>query len=136
MGNVGRYNLQEKSHNGYIYARVTKGIYGLLQSGRISHDSLLKHLEPYGCHPSRKTPVPWTHNSRSINFTLVVGDFGVKDSVKEHVLHLKSVLEDKYKVTTYWEGKLYIGIALKWDYEKGTVQISIPGYVRAELHSS
>ena len=40
----------------------------------------------------------------------------------------------KYKVTTDWEGKLYIGIALKWDYEKGTVQNSMPGYVRAALH--
>ena len=31
-------------------------------------------------------------------------------------------------------GKLYIGIALKWDYEKGTVQLSMPGYVRTALH--
>ena len=29
---------------------------------------------------------------------------------------------------------MYIGIALKWCYEKGTVQISLPGYVSAELH--
>ena len=62
---------------------------------------------------------------------MVVDDFWVKYSGKEHSLHLKSALEDKYKVTTDWEGKLYIGIALKWDYEKGTVQLSIPGYVRA-----
>ena len=51
-----KYNLQEKSHNGYIYAKVTKGIYGLSQEGWISHGSLIKHLEPYGCHPSSKTP--------------------------------------------------------------------------------
>ena len=66
---------------------------------------------------------------------MVVGDFGVKYSGKDHAFHLKSVLEDKYTVTTYWEGKLYIGIALKWDYEKYSVQLSIPGYVRAALHS-
>ena len=46
----------------------------------------------------------------------------------------ESITEKKYKVTTDWEGKLYIGIALKWDYEKGTVQISMTGYVRAALH--
>ena len=32
---------------------------------------------------------------------------------KEHELHLKAALESKYRVTTDWEGKLYIGIALK-----------------------
>ena len=42
---------------------------------------------------------------------------------------------DKYKVTTYWEGKLYIGIALNWEYEKGTVQLSMIIFVRVALHS-
>ena len=50
---VDKFNLQEKLHNGYIYARVTKGMYGLPQAGRIAHDSLVKHLETYGYHPSR-----------------------------------------------------------------------------------
>ena len=48
-----------------------------------------------------------------MKFTLVVNDFGVKYSGKEHALHLKAALEDKYKLTTYWEGKVYIEIALK-----------------------
>ena len=30
---VEKYNLAEKSHNGYIYARVTKGMYRLPQAG-------------------------------------------------------------------------------------------------------
>ena len=83
------------------------------QAGRIAHDALVKHLEPYGCHPSSKTPGLWKHNMRPIKFTLVVDDFGVKYLGKEHSLHLKVALEEKYKVTTDWEGKLYIGIALK-----------------------
>ena len=60
---VDKSNLQEKLHNGYIYARVTKGMYGIPQAGRIAHDSLLKHLYTYGYHPSRKPPGLWTHNS-------------------------------------------------------------------------
>ena len=40
-------NLAEKAQNGYIYARVTKGIYGPPQAGRIEHEYLVKHLEPY-----------------------------------------------------------------------------------------
>ena len=32
------------------------------------------------------------------------------------------------------EGRLYIGIALKWDHEKGMVQLSMPEYVRVALN--
>ena len=77
-----KYNLQEKSHNGYTYARVTKGIYRLPQEEHISHDALVKHLDPYGSHPSSKTPGLWTHNSQSISFTFIVDNFGVKYLVK------------------------------------------------------
>ena len=65
----------------------------------------------------------------------MVDDFGVKYSWKEHAFHLKSELETKYKITIDWEGKLYIGKALNWDYGKGTVQLSMPGYVCASLHA-
>ena len=88
-----KYNLTEKSHNGYIYARVTKGMYGLPQSGRISYAALLKHLDLYGYHPSSKPPGICKHSSRPIHFTLVVDDFGVKYSGKEHDLHLKEALK-------------------------------------------
>ena len=109
-------------------------MYVLPQSARIAHDAVVKHMEPYVYHPSIKTPVLCTHNSQPINFTLVVDDFGVKYAGKDHTLHLKVTLEDKYKVATYREVKLYIGIALKWDYEKFTFQISLLGYVHAVLH--
>ena len=66
----------------------------------------------------------------------MVDDFCVKVLVKEHALHLKAELEIKYKVTTDWEGNLYIVIALKWDYETVTVQLSMPGYVHVALHAS
>ena len=132
---VEKYDLAEKSHNGYIYARVTNGMYGLPQAVQISYDAMLKHLDPYGYHPSSKKSGLWKHNIRPINFTLVVDDFGVKYSGKEHALHLKEALETKYKVTTDWKGKFYIGIALMWDYDKGTVQLSMSGYVHAALHA-
>ena len=54
---------------------------------------------------------------------MAVDDYGSKYSGKDHTLHLKEALEDKRTVTTYWEGELYIGIALKWDNEKGTVKL-------------
>ena len=108
-------------------------MYGLPQEGRISHDVLLKHLEPYGYHPSIKNLGLWKHNSRPIKFTLVVDDFGVKYSGKENALYIKAVLE-KYKVID-WGVKLYIMIELKWYYEKITFHLSIPGYVNAAQHA-
>ena len=102
---VYKYNLQEKAHNGYIYARVTKVIYELPQPGQIEYYDLVKYLEPYGYHPSRKTLGLWEHTSQPINFNLVVNDFRVKYSVKEYTLHLKAALEDKCKVTTDCEVK-------------------------------
>ena len=134
---VEKYNLKEKVNSMYIFTRVTKVIYGLPQAGLIVHDSLVKHLEPYVYRPSSKTLVLWTHGSQSINFTLSVDDFGVKYLGKENALHLKASLEDKYKVTTDWEGKLYIGIALKWDYKKGTVQLKCQDmYIQHYINSN
>ena len=95
-----KYSLKYKSHNGYIFSRVTKGVYGISQEGQIAHSALVRHLEPYGYHPSSNNPGLWTHTSRSINLTLDVNNFGVKYSVKDCSLHLKASLEDKYKVTT------------------------------------
>ena len=53
---------------------------------------------------------------------------------QEHVEHLNNVLELLYKMTTDWEGKLYIGITPKRNYIKRMVELSITGYVEAALH--
>ena len=108
-------------------------MYGLPQSGRIAHYALVQHLDSYIFHPSDKTPGLWTHYRCPITLTLGVDGFSVKHSGKEHALHLKEVIEEKYKVTIYLEGKLYIGILLQWDYVQGMFQLSMPGYVCAAL---
>ena len=81
------------------------------------------------------TPGIWTHDILPINFTLAVNNFVMEYAEKEYALHFKEVLETKYKVSTDWEDKPYAIIYLTWDYDKGTVQLDIPGYVRTLLHS-
>ena len=39
----------------------------------------------------------------------------------------------QYRITTDWTGSLYCGITLKWDYDKGTVELSMPGYIQKAL---
>ena len=90
-----KFNLTEKAHNGYIYARATNGIYRLPQAERIAHYALLKYLEPYVYQPSSTNPGLWKHDSRPINFTLVVDYIGIKYVGKDHALHLKAALENK-----------------------------------------
>ena len=53
---IDKYNFKDKLQNGYIFRRLTKGIYGLSQAGRITQDYIVQHLEPYVCHPSNNTP--------------------------------------------------------------------------------
>lgn len=55
----------------------------------------------------------WSHKCRQIQFTLVVNNFRIKCSDKEHADHLIIVLRSKYTaVVTNWKGKLYCGITL------------------------
>ena len=109
-------------------------MYGIPQAGQIKHDAFFQHLATYGYHPSNNTLRRCTNYSRSIDFTLVVDNFGGQYSGKYNSLHLRESLEDKYKVTTDCKVKLYIRILLQWDYEKGAVQLYMPGYVCTKLY--
>eukprot|EP00978_Attheya_sp_CCMP212_P016490 scaffold43259_cov66-Attheya_sp.AAC.3 len=73
------YNLYaDKLHNGYVYIRIEKGMYGLPQAGIFAQKLLTERLQPEGYYPCRYTPGLWKHKWRPITFMLVVDDFGVK----------------------------------------------------------
>ena len=58
-------------------------------------------------------------------------DFGVKCVGKQHVEHLVHCFKKNYaKVSEDWEGKLYCGITLEWNYNQRWVDISMPGYIK------
>jgi hypothetical protein len=64
---------------------------------------------------------------------LVVYDFGVKYTNKADVDHLIICLKEHYDLTQDWNGDLYCGIKLKWNYEELTLNISMPGYIIKQL---
>jgi hypothetical protein len=66
--------------------------------------------------------------TRPIAFSLIVVDFAVKYVDKQHADHLRNALLQSYELTTDWEGKVYSGMSLKWDYKNRTCDISMPGY--------
>ncbi len=131
---INEYKLREKAtKNGSIYIRASRGMYGLPQAGLLANELLEKRLNKRGYHQSKLVPGLWTHDTRPIQFTLVVDDFGVKYVGEEHAQHLKTTLEEHYKLTCDWTGTRYIGITLDWDYNKRQVHLSMPHYVSKAL---
>ena len=60
-------------------------------------------------------------------------DFAIKYTTLDNAQHLLHAMKQKYTISEDWEAKLYIGISLKWDSSKQTVDLSMPGYVTATL---
>ena len=131
---IDEYNLLSIVDNqGFVYVNIVKGMYGLKQAGIIAHKSLIHHLALFGYHPDRHAPGLWQHETRDTIFTLVVDDFSIKYTSPDNAQHLLHASKEKYTISEDWEAKLYIGITLKWDYSKQTIDLSMPGYVTAAL---
>jgi hypothetical protein len=130
---VNKYNLTALAVDGGVYIEIRKGMYGLKQADLLANQLLQKRLSPFGCYPARHTPVLWLHKTRPIDFSLIVDDFAVKYMDKKHSDHLRDALLRSYELNTDWEGKLYSGMSLKWDYKNKTCDISMPGYASTVL---
>jgi hypothetical protein len=42
-------------------------------------------------------------------------------------------IKKNYNISS-WNGGAYCGLTLEWDYKKRTVDLSMPGYIKAALH--
>ncbi len=131
---IKEYKLREKAtKNKSIYIRAKRGMYGLPQAGLLANKLLKKHLNKHRYQQSKLVPGLWKHDTRPIQFTLVVDDFSIKYVGREHSQHLKNVLKEHYKLTCNWTGKGYIGITLDWDYNKHHVHLSRLNYLQKAL---
>ena len=75
----------------------------------------------------------WKHETRDTIFCLCVDDFDVKYFSKEDVQHLHDTIATEYTCKIDWKGENFLGYTIKWDYEKGHVDISMPDYIRNAL---
>ena len=129
---IDAYNLHNKIHKGFLHVEICKGIYGLLQAGILASKLLRAKLRPHGYYET-STPSLWAHTTRSIWFTLVVDDFGIKYVGKEHVEHLIKCLQETYEIEIDWKGTTYYGMNIKWDYNKRWSLIDIPTYMPTQF---
>ena len=103
------YNLDSLAVNDYVYAEIQRGMYGLPHAGIIANDELIPPLAAHGYVQCPHTHGLFRHLTRPISFCLVVDDFGVKYVGQEHAKHLRNCIASKYKITTNWTGRLYLG---------------------------
>jgi hypothetical protein len=104
-----QYDLQQYNKDNYVYFQINKGLYGLVQAGKLAYDKLLQIL-------------------------LQADFFGVKYIDPEDAKYLITTLQTTYKITIDWDGTTYLGLTLAWDYTNHTVDISMPGYIERALH--
>lgn len=69
-------------HNGYVYVRIDKGMYGLPQAGILANDLLAERLAKHGYYQCRHTPGLWRHVNKPIKFCLVVDDGRLRHPIR------------------------------------------------------
>jgi hypothetical protein len=131
---IEKYYLKCLAVSGWVYLEIRKGMYGLNQAGLLANQLLKKRLKPFGYYPARHTPGLWLQKTKPTAFSLVVDEFAVKYVTKSDANHLRDALLQHYEITTDWEGTVYSGITLDWDYKKCTCDISMPGYIKNVLN--
>lgn len=119
--------------NGCILVEIILALYGLLQAGRLSQQRLIRHLEVHGYKQATHTSCLFNHISRPVSFTLIVDNFGIKYTGRQHAEHLLTTLRLLYPITVNWVGDKYIGYTIKWDRINRRVHLSMPGYVDKAL---
>ena len=72
----------------FVCFKITKAIYGLIQSGALANVDLKQHLAKHNYYPHKRTHGLWYHKKRKITFILVVDDFQVSHFSKHDADHL------------------------------------------------
>jgi hypothetical protein len=62
-------------------------------------------------------------------FVLIVDDFSIQYTGKDHAQHLLDALRKSYVVTTNWSGTKFAGINIKWDCTNRTCQTGMASYI-------
>ncbi len=130
---INRCDLRDKVSNGYVYVKITGGMYGLPEAGQIANEELLAVLGKDGFYESRHTNGLILHKSRPLMFDLCTDDFGVSYENQDDALWLIDLLLKRYELTVDWTGSTFLGLHLDWDYENRTCDISMPGYITKAL---
>jgi hypothetical protein len=131
---INEYKLRQlATPDGWVYVKVTRAMYGLPQAGSLGQDQLENRLNQEGYYQSQTVSGLWKHKTKTIQFVLVVDDFGIKYINKDDLDHLIRTLEKYYEVAVDLDGKEFVKIELDWDYENKRVHLSMAPYLQKAL---
>jgi hypothetical protein len=133
---IEKYDLAKLAQDGKVYIEIQKGMYGLPQAGILANELLQRNLTQDGYRPMTHTHGLWPHDTRLISFSLVVDDFEAKYIGREHAEHLMTCIKKNHSISSDWNGTAYCGLTLDWDYNNRTVDLSMPGYIKAALYKN
>jgi hypothetical protein len=106
----------------------------LPQAGILANELLQRNIAKDGYRHMQHTRGLWTHDTCPISFSLVIDDFGVKYIGREHAEHLMACIKQKYNISNDWKGGAYCHLTFDWEYKNRTVDLYLPGYIKAALH--
>ena len=72
-----KYKLQDLAHKLFVYMKIQKCMYVLLQSVNITNNKMKQYLDIFGNDPEPITPGLWWHQTNLLQFSLGVYDFSV-----------------------------------------------------------
>jgi hypothetical protein len=131
---INKYDLIELAQDGNVYIEIQKGMHGLPQAGILANELLQRNLAKDGYRTTQHTHGLWKHDTHPISFLSLVDDFGVKYVGRENAEHLMDCIKNNYNISSDWKGSAYCGLTLELDYKSHTVDLSMPGYIKAALH--
>jgi hypothetical protein len=77
---IEQYNLNAMVLDGWVYIEMRWAVWSLPQVGILANKRLHKKFAPFVYYESINTPGLWCHESQPLTFTLVVDNFGVKNT--------------------------------------------------------
>ena len=87
---------------------------------------------------SPNVPCLFSNKDKSITFTLIVDDIGIKyihgNNEIDHLLKILQKPTSKWDIKIDRTGSQYNGQRLTWDYDKNTLITDVPNYVKQANH--
>jgi len=75
---INEYRLMDFVLNGWVYFKISKGMYGLKQAGKLANDILQEPLEAHGYYECPIIPGLCRHTWQPVTFVLIVDNFEVE----------------------------------------------------------
>lgn len=130
--------MSYKGHNpgkdGCLVVRVNRSLYGFRQSGRNWNEEIDAWLRSYGLVPSKADPCVYVKGSLNskeglLIVALYVDDLPIFASKLETLLSFKRAISRRFMIKDQGELRTMLGMEIKRDWGKGTIEISQRRYI-------